>query len=65
MKNWKTTLVGTIFAILTFLGGSGVKVGHVGNTDFVAIATAAAAAALGAVSKDNNVTGGTVDQGYK
>lgn len=56
-KNWKTTLAGAVFAVLTFLQGSGVHVGHVGNTDIIAIAQAAAAAVLGAYAKDKDVTG--------
>jgi len=40
----------------------GVKVGHVGQGDYIGLATAVAAAAFGASSKDNNVTGGTVRQ---
>jgi hypothetical protein len=52
-KNWKTTLVGiaTGFANLA-LGGVGIR----------NIALSAGLAALGAVAKDFNVTGGTVVQ---
>lgn len=62
MKNWKTTLWGGLLAILLGLQTYGVKIGHVGNGDYVGLATAIAAGALGVSSKDNNVTGGDVKQ---
>lgn len=62
MKNWKTTVFGFILAALVGLQTYGVKIGHVGQGDYIGLATAVAAAGLGASSKDNNVTGGTVRQ---
>ena len=62
MKNWKTTVFGLILAGLLGLQNYGVKLGHVGQGDYIGLATAVAAAAFGASSKDNNVTGGTVRQ---
>ncbi len=57
MKNWKTTFLGTLAAALFFLNQSGVKVGHVGNTDFIALGAAVAGAATAASAKDKDVTG--------
>lgn len=53
MKNWKTTLIGIVGGALN-LFASGVN--------WKSVAMSAALAALGAVSKDSNVTGGTVQQ---
>jgi hypothetical protein len=58
MKNWKTTLTGVLGAILyaifpLFQGG------QVAPKDLI---IAAAVAGIGALSKDFNVTGGTVMQ---
>lgn len=62
MKNWKTSLWGGFLAILLGLQTYGVKIGHVGNGDYLGLVTAVAAAGLGLSAKDNNVTGGTVQQ---
>jgi hypothetical protein len=56
-KNWKTTLAGLLLASSMFLQQSGVKIGHVGNTDVVGLIQIAAAAILGAYSKDKDVSG--------
>jgi hypothetical protein len=53
-NSWKTTLFGGILATLLGLQTYGVKIGHVGNGDFVGLATAVAAGALGASSRDHN-----------
>ena len=62
MKNWKTNLWGGLLAVLLGLQTYGVKIGHVGQGDFVGLATAIAAGGLGLSSKDNNVTGGSIRQ---
>jgi hypothetical protein len=61
MKNWKTTLFGVIGGLATLFGphlsgapGPAVTTGNV--------VTAAALILLGLVSKDANVTGGSVAQ---
>ena len=56
-KNWKTTLLGTMAAVLFFLNQSGVKVGKVGDSDFIALGAAVAGAAAAATAKDKDVTG--------
>ncbi len=58
MKNWKTTVLGLTAGVLMFLGQSGLKIGHVGNTDFFSLLAPVAVTALGAMSKDHDVTGG-------
>jgi hypothetical protein len=59
MKNWKTTLTGGLFVLLSFFGQSGVKVGRIGTTDWLALAQATAGIAFAAQTKDKDVTGGT------
>ena len=54
MKNWKTTLAGILTAIL--YGGLGML--QTGNLNWKDYAFMAGTTALGAVSKDLNVTGG-------
>jgi hypothetical protein len=59
MKNWKTTLVGVLgaifYAIFPLFQG-----GPISGKDLI---IAGAVAGIGALSKDFNVTGGTVVQG--
>ena len=58
MKNWKTTLIGCLFAVgnvvLPLLQGNSITTKD--------ILISAFGAALGFLSKDFNVTGGTVTQ---
>jgi len=66
MKNWKTTLMGVAFGLITLFGPR-LNVGSPGAAaappiTWVNIAQAAAVIALGAVAKDSNVTGGTKAQ---
>lgn len=61
MKNWKTTLAGAG----TILVALGSLVTHLSAGDFSTIGTDGAiilAGVIGLVSKDANVTGGTVKQ---
>lgn len=62
MKNWKTTLAGAIFGLLLLLQQQGVKIGHIGDGDWLGVSVAAAAAVAGYVAKDKSVTGGTIKQ---
>ena len=58
MKNWKTTIVGA-------LAGAGIVALELiknGSTDIKTVVVGFALADLGAVAKDNNVTGGTTQQ---
>ena len=59
MKNWKTTLVGVVSAAL-YAAVAYIQSGRIEPKE---IAIAAGIAALGALAKDLNVTGGTVQQG--
>jgi EamA domain-containing membrane protein RarD len=52
--NWKTTTLGLLAAL-----GVIVNAWHNGMLDWSTILPAAAVAALGAVAKDNDMTGGT------
>lgn len=61
-KNWKTNLFGGLLAVVMSLQTYGVKVGHVGQGDFLGLSTAIFAGLLGLSAKDSNVTGGTVKQ---
>ena len=58
MKNWKTTLFGVITAIPVLLHLFGLVI----PPDIAAILTAIGGLGLGVTAKDNNVTGGTVQQ---
>lgn len=58
MKNWKTTILGTLAGFLLFLSSSGVKVGRIGNTDVLGVLAPAAIALTAALAKDHDVTGG-------
>ena len=53
MKNWKTSLFGTL---------SGIAYAVTGQHDWKHILVAVLMAAAGLVAKDHNVTGGTVQQ---
>lgn len=62
MKNWKTTLLGILGGLALMFGPrlSGDKTAPpITTSSFI---QGALVAALGAVSKDHNVTGGTVEQ---
>lgn len=58
MKNWKTTLIGLLTAILNAV----LPIVNNGQIQPRDIAVSAGIAALGYFSKDFNVTGGDVDQ---
>jgi hypothetical protein len=58
MKNWKTTLAGCVTAML-YAVLSALQAGTVEPKDLV---IAGGMAAIGALAKDLNVTGGTVNQ---
>lgn len=57
LKNWKTTSIGFVFAII-FIGYKIYK-NDLKEEDFM---IAAAISGLGASAKDNNVTGGKIQQ---
>ena len=52
--NWKTTLVGALAAVAAYLGSQGSPGWQIAGALLLAL--------LGALSKDSNVTGGTVQQ---
>lgn len=53
MKNWKTTLMGISAGVLNLFAN---------GTNWKQVLVSAGVAFLGAFAKDNNVTGGTVQQ---
>jgi hypothetical protein len=55
MNNWKTTAAGSAIAILELIQGGGLA-----DASWSTWLMAAATAIFGAVAKDHNVTGGTV-----
>jgi hypothetical protein len=57
-KNWKTTLVGAVLAAALVV----VNLVQTGTVDSKTLVTAGALALIGALAKDFNVTGGTVQQ---
>lgn len=59
MKNWKTTLIGVLLGVGTFLEPI-INTGHI---DVAKTILGALMVALGIVAKDFNVTGGSVNQG--
>ena len=59
MKNWKTSLVGCIIAVCVAIQP---LLGATGKLDWKSIVIAALIAGFGFLAKDNNVTGGTVQQ---
>lgn len=61
MKNWKTTLTGALIAAAIVV----LELVKTGTVDAKSLITAGAFALLGGISKDFNVTGGTVDQTKK
>ena len=58
MKNWKTTLTGVLTAVL-ILGYKVITHQPITGEDII---IAGSAVGLGANAKDNNVTGGTIQQ---
>lgn len=62
MKNWKTTLAGTLAGLPLFLGGVGVHFGHLGAVSVDQAIGGLGALLLGFFAKDHNVTGGTTPQ---
>ena len=60
MKNWKTSLAGLFAGLPLLLHMMGISIGHVGNGDVLTAISAVAVTVLGVLSKDKNVTGGTV-----
>jgi hypothetical protein len=57
-KNWKTTLSGIIAALPIILRLFGIEIGH----EITDICTGTGLTGMGLFSKDNNVTGGTINQ---
>ncbi len=55
-SSWKTTLFGLILGATAVLGQYGVKLGKVGNGDYLGLVQAIAAMGLGASARDNKVT---------
>lgn len=53
MRNWKTTLAGVLGAVLNLVAN---------GTNWKAASVSVGLAAIGALAKDHNVTGGTVQQ---
>jgi hypothetical protein len=62
MKNWRTTLFGAILGITMAMSQYGIKIGHVGQGDYLGLIQVAAAILLGGSAKDKNVTGGSIQQ---
>jgi hypothetical protein len=60
MRNWKTSFFGGLLAASMALSQFGVKIGRVGQGDYVGLAQVIAAVGMGWAAKDKNVTGGTV-----
>ena len=58
MKNWKTTIVGVIGAMLN----AAITLYQTGTIDAKTVIISAALAGLGFLAKDLNVTGGSVSQ---
>ena len=58
MKNWKTSLCGCLAAVMIAIA----PILQTGQFDWKALIIAALVAAFGFLSKDFNVTGGTVRQ---
>lgn len=58
MKNWKTTLLGAIGAVLLCV----IQAAGTGTVDPKTLIIAAAIAGMGALAKDHDVTGGTIVQ---
>jgi hypothetical protein len=61
--SWRTTLFGFIFAAISIAGQYGVKVGRVGNGDWLGLAQAVAMGGLAASARDNKVS--SEDAGIK
>ncbi len=55
-RSWKTTLFGVILGIVGAAQQYGIKVGHVGNGDWLGLAGIVSAVGLGASARDNNVS---------
>jgi hypothetical protein len=60
MKNWQTTLAGLLVGLTGATGVGWQKPD--GSVNWIAIAIAVTSALLGLVSKQHNVTGGTIPQ---
>ena len=58
MKNWKTSLCGCLAAVMIAIA----PILQTGQVDWKTLIIAALVAAFGFLSKDFNVTGGTVQQ---
>ena len=65
MKNWKTTLTGVGGGLLISISALIQANSAGGKINWSAVGVGAIIAVLGLVSKDHNVTGGTVDQTTK
>ena len=59
MKSWKTTLIGAAIATIVAVE----PLISTGKINWSQVGVAALIAAFGAISKDNNVTGGDKDNG--
>ncbi len=57
-NNWKTTVIGVVFAVLTYIMGIGAKLPST-KQEWFSFVIACALAAIGVVAKDFNVSGGT------
>ena len=53
-RNWRTTIAGYVLAAGIFCQQNGIKIGHLGATNFTDLATVVAAAILGHQAKDKN-----------
>ena len=62
MKSWKTSLVGILVGLIPFGNGVLQGLGAGQHFDWKQIGIGAGIALLGILSKDFNVTGGTVKQ---
>lgn len=61
MKNWKTTVGGFLLGAVTYLSTTGAQLPQ-NRSDVWHLVIACLFAGLGLVTKDANVTGGTVQQ---
>ena len=58
LSNWKTTVTGIVLAALQIVP----QFGHIGSLTIRDWLTAIGTITLGALAKDHNVTGGTIQQ---
>ena len=62
-SSWRTSIFGILLGLIAVAQQYGIKVGKVGNGDWLGLAGAAAAVGLGASARDNGVS--SEDAGIK